>query len=400
MTAFLLALIGTYVYTAWSTISYQRFRDQLSLIEWRIHVNGIRGKSTVTRYLAAIMREAGYHTFGKTTGSAARILKPNGQDADVGRKGHPNVNEQIRILNHFGRQHAEAVVMECMAINPVYAKWLEDQVMKSHLGVITNVRYDHPEYMGETLGEIAFSLAHTIPKQGTLITAEREPKLIKILEEEARKKEATLIVADNDLVSDTDLGGFSHFAIEANVAIGFCLAKLIGLDRERALLAMQNATSDPGAFRIEKLSYRRHKLIWANLFAVNDRESFVDLCELLFKQNPARKKVVILNNRLDRPTRVKMFAELAMALDFDLIVTFGDYEAEVNAVGSEQHASILNLGNSTPYREANGQELLDQILNVSTEPSSILLIGTVNIHTRQAEHLISFIERQMKSAST
>ena len=396
VTAFLLVLIGSYGYTAWSIISYQKFLARLRSIEWRIHVNGIRGKSTVTRYLAAILREAGYHTFGKTTGSAARILQPNGEDADVGRKGFANVNEQVRMINEFGRQHAEAVVVECMAINPVYAKWLEDRVVKSHLGVITNVRYDHAEYMGETLEEIAGSLAQTIPRKGIVITAEREDDLLKILAEEAKRKETTLIVADNDLVSADDLSGFSHFALEANVAIGFCVADLIGLNRERALGAMQNAASDPGAFRIERLKHRHHEVIWANLFAVNDRESFINLCEILFKQYPKHKKVVILNNRLDRPARVRLFAGLSIDLGFDQIVTFGDYEAEVDAVASKQHDIILNLGNSTRYSEADGGALLDQILGPNSQPSNILLIGTVNIHTRQAEHLIHFIEQALQ----
>ena len=396
VTIFLLVLIGSYGYTAWSIISYRKFLARLRSIEWRIHVNGIRGKSTVTRYLAAILREAGYHTFGKTTGSAARILQPNGQDADVGRKGFANVNEQVRMINEFGRQHAEAVVVECMAINPVYAKWLEDRVVKSHLGVITNVRYDHSEYMGETLEKIAGSLAHTIPRKGIVITAEREANLVKILAEEAKKKETKLIVAKNGLVSDDDLIGFSHFAIEANVAIGFCVADLIGLNRERALGAMQNAANDPGAFRIERLNHRHNEVVWANLFAVNDRESFINLCGILFKQYPTHKKVVILNNRLDRPARVRLFTEISIDLGFDQIVTFGDYEAEVSAVAAKQHDIIQNLGNSTAYSEADGGALLDQILGPNSKSSNILLIGTVNIHTRQAENLMHFIEHELQ----
>jgi len=205
-----------------------------------------------------------------------------------------------------------------------------------------------------------------------------------------------LIVAANDLVSDDDLIGFSHFAIEANVAIGLCVADLIGLNRERALEAMQNATCDPGAFRIERLNHRQHEVTWANLFAVNDRESFIKLCEILFKQNPKHKKVVILNNRIDRPARVRLFTELSVELGFDQIVTFGDYEAEVNTVATKQHDLILNLGNSTAYREADGGALLDQILGPKSQPSNILLIGTVNIHTRQAENLMHFIEQALR----
>lgn len=140
MTVFLLSLTSFYLYVAWLLVSYLNFQEQRDKIRWRIHVNGIRGKSTVTRYVTAVFREAGYHTFGKTTGSAARILRPDGQDYDFGRKGYPNVNEQVKMVKDFSRQKAEAAILECMAVNPVYAKWLEDKVMRSHIGIITNVR--------------------------------------------------------------------------------------------------------------------------------------------------------------------------------------------------------------------------------------------------------------------
>ena len=188
MTIFLLSLGSLYLYISWLLVSYLKFKKQRDRIQWRVHVNGIRGKSTVTRYTAAVFREANYHTFGKTTGTAARILRPDGQDFDFKRKGYANVNEQVKILKGFCRQKAQAIVMECMAVNPVYAQWLEEKVMRSHIGIITNVRYDHPEYMGETLEEIADSLSKTIPQNGILITSELEPRLLNILWKNTKKK--------------------------------------------------------------------------------------------------------------------------------------------------------------------------------------------------------------------
>ena len=40
----------------------------------RVNINGIRGKSTVTRLITSILTEAGYKTVGKTTGTAARMI--------------------------------------------------------------------------------------------------------------------------------------------------------------------------------------------------------------------------------------------------------------------------------------------------------------------------------------
>ena len=393
MTVFLLSLTSFYLYTAWLLLGYFNFQEQRDKIQWRIHVNGIRGKSTVTRYVTAVFREAGYHTFGKTTGSAARILRPDGQDYDFGRKGYPNVNEQVKMVKDFSRQKAEAAVLECMAVNPVYAKWLEEKVMQSHIGIITNVRYDHPEYLGETLEEIAESLSNTIPRNGILITAETDPKLLRILEKNTKSKNSVMRVASKQAVDVADLGGFAHFAIEENIAIGYEIARILKLPKDKALKAMQKAVADPGAFSVQFVPFKQCQIAWANLFAVNDRESFVDLSQKLFKQYPEHQKVVILNNRQDRPTRVDLFANLAKDLNFNPVVTFGDYEQVVNEVFNNEPSRVLNLGNYSKFRNASAVDLLTQIVSKANS-EKILLIGTVNIHTSQAETMLHYFEGQ------
>ena len=45
-----------------------------------VNVNGIRGKSTATRLITAILAEAGYRVVGKTTGTAARMIFWDAED--------------------------------------------------------------------------------------------------------------------------------------------------------------------------------------------------------------------------------------------------------------------------------------------------------------------------------
>lgn len=388
MTPYFLYLLGVAVYAGLSIQHQRQFRSARDQITWRVHVNGIRGKSTVTRYVAAIFRAAGYRTFGKTTGSAARILQPDGRDEDVGRRGFANVNEQVSILWTFSRQHAEAAVMECMAVNPLYAEWLEHKVMCSQLGILTNVRLDHADYLGNTLPQIARSLARAMPHRGTVITAEQDPELQNILRHEAERRNSRLLVADSGGVHAPHLAGFNHFAIESNVAIGYLVADQLNLERPLALAAMQAAAPDPGAFCLQQLQRNGQAITWANLFAVNDRESFLDLCDRLFAQHPQYQRVVILNNRHDRQIRVELFAELAVQLNFDLVVTFGDFEAEVSSVLARHQQPVLHLGNSSRHRDASGEVLLERILEAASPERAVLLIGTVNIHTPQAERLL------------
>ncbi len=377
-----------------------QFTRQRQHIQWRVHVNGIRGKSTVTRYVSAVFRAAGYHTYGKTTGTAARVLLPNGMDQAIERKGAANVNEQVSVLKQFMHQRADAVVMECMAVNPVYAEWLEQKVMQAHIGIITNVRLDHTDYMGETLPEIAESLAVTIPTNGILITSETNPELLSILEKRAAEKGSKLLTAHANLVQPEEMQGFDHFAIAENIAIALQVATCLKVPRSTALRAIQTALPDPGAFSMQQMQVTNAQVAWANLFAVNDRESFIFICQRLFEQYPHHRKVVILNNRLDRPTRVELFATIAKELKFDRIVTFGDYENGVNAVFSDEERCdlIVNLGNSTAYKQASAPELLNKITAGMTD-QPILLIGTVNIHTQQAETLLHFFDEYLAQQS-
>ena len=49
----------------------------------RIHVNGTRGKSSVTRLIAAGLRESGLNTYAKTTGTTPRIINNKGKDIEI-----------------------------------------------------------------------------------------------------------------------------------------------------------------------------------------------------------------------------------------------------------------------------------------------------------------------------
>ncbi|MCP4424987.1 MAG: poly-gamma-glutamate synthase PgsB, partial [Chloroflexi bacterium] len=145
--------------------AHQRRIDQLSI---RVHVNGIRGKSTVTRLIAGVLRAGGYNTFAKTTGSAARIIHPDGSEDPIHRYGAATILEQINIVKAHVTPNTEAMVMECMAVNPAYQHVAQHEIVQGNITVITNVREDHQAQMGETLPEIAHALATTIPRNGLL----------------------------------------------------------------------------------------------------------------------------------------------------------------------------------------------------------------------------------------
>jgi UDP-N-acetylmuramyl pentapeptide synthase len=83
-------------------------------------------------------------------------------------------------MRFFAKEKPSAVVMECMAVPGQYQWIAEHQMIKAHIGVITNVRPDHLEEMGPTENDVAMSLCNTVPINSTLITGESDkPEILK-----------------------------------------------------------------------------------------------------------------------------------------------------------------------------------------------------------------------------
>lgn len=366
---------------------------RLKMVPHRIHVNGIRGKSTVTRLIAGMLREADMVTVGKSTGSFAAVIRPDGADQPLHRTGSPTILEQINVVRDWVTPFVDAIVMECMAINPRYQKVSEERIIRSTIGVITNVREDHQDVMGETLPEIARSLMSSCPKNGILVTAEQNPELLDIMFDEARRRGTSLIVADPSQVRSEEVSAFDYISFEENIAIVLAIAELLNIPRHVAMEGMVKAPADPGVLRIERYRIAGKNVTWANLFAVNDRESMVAAAEKLRPYTGENTTAVgILNNRTDRQRRALQFADIAVNdLRFDRLVTFGAYEDLVtNLLRKNGFAAndIINLGEQ---RNPSIEQIIDEA--VSKMPTNdVLLVGFVNIHTHQAEMMLEYFE--------
>ena len=61
----------------------KRAMNQRKTFKYVIHVNGIRGKSTVSRLIDAGVRTGGYKTFTKTTGTSPRTISILGEEKEI-----------------------------------------------------------------------------------------------------------------------------------------------------------------------------------------------------------------------------------------------------------------------------------------------------------------------------
>ena len=225
-------------------IEFARHQKRIFSIQIRIHVNGTRGKSSVTRLIGAGLREGGISTITKVTGTFPRLILEDGSEALVYRKASANIIEQLSIVKYAAARNVNAIIMECMAIQPQYQWITEKQMIHATLGVITNVRLDHMDVMGYTLPEIAESLAKTIPKNQKLFTAEYE--VSDILKKSADKKNCKMIVSDPDTVSDEEMEGFSYIEHRENISLALAVCEHLEVKRDVALRGMYKANPDEG----------------------------------------------------------------------------------------------------------------------------------------------------------
>ena len=304
-------------------IEYYNHTFVLSQLPIRIHVNGARGKSSVTRLIAAGLREGGLKTMAKTTGSAPRIINEFGKDLIIHRLRSASIGEQVKLLRSFAKKKPDAVVIECMAVQPQYQWVAEQKMIQSTVNVITNVRPDHLDEMGSTMEEIALSLSNTIPFNGTLVTAERD--VLEPLERVAKSRNSNVNVVDANSISKDYMDRFPFLEHAENVALALQVCKDVGVAEDLALSGMLKTNPDPGALVIWDLNFEGRQHHFVNAFAANDPKSTLQIWNMLEHRFGDSSTCIFLNTRADRRYRTNQLINLICnEIQPDLFIIRGD----------------------------------------------------------------------------
>ena len=296
VTGFLLFLIGERV-LLWCA------RKQFALV---IHVNGTRGKSTVTRMIHALLRSQGMEVFGKTTGSAARFLLPDGTERPILRFGPANVREQrnVMLMAAFSKKLASrrnrALVLECNAVQEEL-QYISMRWLKPDITIITNVREDHVDELGKA-EQAARIFGAAIPDGSVLVTS--EGGYIDIWETAAKQKKLRLCYVDSREAGDC--------AFPENTACVLGVADYLEIDRAWALKAIADYTPDAGAFGVYSWKANSRLVFFADARAANDIESTKQLFAAALqaiKPDTDVRRILLLINREDRPDRSWRFMQ-------------------------------------------------------------------------------------------
>ncbi|MGG1911774.1 poly-gamma-glutamate synthase PgsB [Priestia megaterium] len=319
----LICLFLVFAYGAWEQVKHQKNIDSIPV---RINVNGIRGKSTVTRLITGIVTEAGYKTIGKTTGTSARMIYwfTDEEKPIVRRPEGPNIGEQRRVVKEAAKLEAEALVSECMAVNPDYQITFQEKMLQANIGVIVNVLEDHMDVMGPTLDEVAEAFLPTIPYKGHLITI--DGPYLEYFKTVAAKRRTKVIVADNSRITDEFLRKFDYMVFPDNASLALAVAEALDIPEEIAFRGMLNAHPDPGAMRITQFGDPKAPAFLVNGFAANDAASTLRIWERVGEIGySVDSPIVIMNCRPDRVDRTEQFArDVLPYIKADILVLIGE----------------------------------------------------------------------------
>jgi poly-gamma-glutamate synthase PgsB/CapB len=298
------------VVVLWLVVEVIQHRRALKRIPIRIHVNGTRGKSSVTRLLAAGIRGSEMRVVAKTTGTLARVIMPNARELAVYRPMGANVREQVRVVRFAAAHKADVLVVECMALQPIL-QWLSEKMfVRATHGVITNARPDHLDVMGPSGNDVAKALCGMTPRGGVLLTAERER--LSILEHAAKDRGTRLEAVGRDEVdalTDADMEGFGYYEHRENVALALSTCEALGIDRASALRRMKDSPPDPGALSFFSLRFFGREMVFVNGFAANDPVSSQQIWDLCLRRYPEHHKICLFNCRSDRADRSRQLGK-------------------------------------------------------------------------------------------
>ncbi len=286
----------------------QRSRKRLAL---RICVTGARGKSSVTRLLAAALREGGFKVLAKTTGSRPMLLLPDGSEVELNRRGRPSVLEQLKVMRRATDLSADVVVAELMSIRPETLNIESHRIFKPNILLITNARRDHMEHWGPTQQSAALCLAAAIGPDCTVFVLDEE--MMPVWGEAASR-----LGSEIRTVKEGSAQNMLRF--ESNVRLVQTVTDFLNIDRELADQGIQKSLPDLGGLRIWRWQPNPDGPVWdcVNAFAANDPDSTRLVLDKLTALGLINGKPVIglLHLRRDRGDRTLQWMEALRAGNF------------------------------------------------------------------------------------
>lgn len=194
-----------------------------------IHVAGTNGKGSTCSFISRILQEGGYKVglytspFLETFNERIRINGEDIKDDDLGRVtaivkekademvasgyNHPTEFEIVTAIAfyYYYEQAVDYLVLEV----GMGGRFDATNVIRPLLSVITSISLDHIDYLGDTLGKIAYEKAGIIKENIPLVLYPQEKEAESVIEEVAASKNALVYKVNSDQIKikETSLEG-------------------------------------------------------------------------------------------------------------------------------------------------------------------------------------------------
>ncbi|MEL7339864.1 MAG: folylpolyglutamate synthase/dihydrofolate synthase family protein, partial [Bacteroidota bacterium] len=192
---------------------------ELGLPQWQfpsIHIAGTNGKGSVTAIMHSILKEAGYKTGQYTSPhllsfteriqakgkpiSEKAVVKFVNQHKEMIERIQPSFFELTVAMafQHFAEQELDIAVVE----TGMGGRLDSTNILKPEMCIITNIGYDHQQFLGDTLEKIAGEKAGIIKRYTPIVIGESLPETRPVFLAKAGVEEAPLFWAEETFVVD------------------------------------------------------------------------------------------------------------------------------------------------------------------------------------------------------
>jgi hypothetical protein len=296
-----------------------RHQQRLRQIPIRIHVNGTRGKSLLTRMLVDLFSQAGYSVAARVTGEKPQAFQTGPGWQIWPRFAPARIKEVARFIRQISTTPPRVLVLENMALAPENLFAAERFLVQATLSVFTNFRTDHQEVWGKNP---VSALRHALPRRATLLVTADDLRLLD--PNQLKQLEINLITPPAPVTPESaEFAVFeSQFQLVRAIAAHYQLPNTV----LEATLAAWRQKLLPNQWLIPiRLHPEPQTLV--NLFTCNDVPSATLILQNLEQQQMlSRPCDVLILSRGDRPLRTFAFLnELLPQLDVRTMILAGQF---------------------------------------------------------------------------
>lgn len=378
-----------------------------------IHVGGSNGKGSTCAYISSILQAAGH--------KVGLFISPHLEDFTerVMVNGDPIPQEEAaRLLTEIRELFEEMLrlpdpmplrffdIVAAMAVKYFKEQQVDYAVLEVGLGgrldatnvvdplvsVITNIGYEHTNILGDTLELIAFEKAGIIKQGRPVVTADRKPNVLQVIEQKAAQEHAPVIKVGTDTTYSThnssiDGQSFSYHGLHSNLDELF--TPLIGrhqvTNAATALTAIEalrryGVTISEEAFRagVRNVEWpARLEVVHKNPIVVldcaKDAEATLMVKEAVQRDFTYSRLIAVVS--MSRDKKIPRMIDQVAAVADEFIVTM---HSVMNRAADPETIAAEVTRNGKPYTVIpNELEAFQEALHRAKPEDMVLVIGSV-----------------------